>query len=44
MIYKLASFLSLVVIYRKLKHPRYGNVQYHNNLQVIEFEDLWSDI
>lgn len=41
MIYKLVSFLSLVVIYRKLKQPRR---YYNNNLQVIEFEDLWGDI
>ena len=43
MIYKLASFLSIMVIYRKLKQPRqyYTN---NNNLQVIEFEDLWGDI
>lgn len=42
MIYKLASFLSIMVIYRKLKQPRQYNLP--NNLQVIEFEDLWGDI
>ena len=42
MIYKLASFLSLVVIYRKLKQPRQYTLP--NNLQIIEYVDLWSDI
>lgn len=42
MIYKLASFLSIMVIYRKIKQHRQYTL--YNNLQVIEFEDLWGDI